>query len=45
MKERLCYISDTVGWVDGNPDGILKKKASQMEILSGYYDVDMLGFD
>lgn len=45
MKERLCYISDTVGWVDGNPDGILKKKAAQMELLSGHFDVVMLGFD
>lgn len=45
MKERLCYISDTVGWVDGNPDGILKKKAAQMELLAEHFDVVMLGFD
>ncbi len=45
MKERLCYISDTAGWVDGNPDGILKKKLTQMRLLAEHFDTVMFGFD
>ena len=45
MKERLCYISDTAGWIDGNSDGILKKKLTQMRLLSEHFDTVMFGFD